>query len=221
MNRSRCRIWARWVVLATFAGCGGDHRPATWEYISPIIFQPNCATASCHSPAAAAGGLDFSAPDRGYTSLTALWVWIVDPNGTPDNGCMVMQGTVVCQRAPRPIVVAFDPSQSGLVNALRAQGAPRMPPDRPLAEGDIELVERWILHGASKTVGGSPAGTPSPPRDAAVDASADAAAPTDASTDAAGNSGSPDAGADAGDATPGDAKDAMVDGSPGDAKDAG
>jgi hypothetical protein len=31
---------------------------------------------------------------------------------------------------------------------LRARDLPRMPPDRPLAEADIELIERWILNGA-------------------------------------------------------------------------
>lgn len=151
--------FAALVAIGAAAGCGKDNRPATWEYVSPIIFQPNCATASCHSPAAAVSGLDFSDPERGYISLTQLWVWIVDPAGTPDNGCMVMRGTNVCQRNQRPLVVPFVPSQSGVVNALRAQGAPRMPPDRPLAEGDIELVERWILSGAPKVAGGPPAGT--------------------------------------------------------------
>lgn len=151
--------WGAIVLTGAVAGCGQDNRPATWEYVSPIIFQPNCATASCHSPAAAVSGLDFSDPDRGYVSLAQLWVWIVDPTGTPDNGCMVMRGTNVCQRNQRPLVVPFVPSQSGVVNALRAQGAPRMPPDRPLAEGDIELVERWILGGAPKVAGGPPAGS--------------------------------------------------------------
>jgi hypothetical protein len=34
------------------------------------------------------------------------------------------------------------------VQMLRARGARRMPPDRPLPEADIRLVERWILAGA-------------------------------------------------------------------------
>jgi len=164
--------WLTSLVFAgALAGCGTDNRPPTWEYVSPIIFQPNCATASCHSRAAAVSGLDFSDPDRGYVSLTQLWVWIVDPTGTPDNGCMVMRGTNVCQRNQRPLVVPFVPSQSGVVNVLRAQGSPRMPPDRPLAEGDIELVERWILRGAPKVAGGPPAG--SAPMDAASGPPAD------------------------------------------------
>jgi hypothetical protein len=33
---------------------------------------------------------------------------------------------------------------------LRADGANRMPPDRPLAEADVVLIERWILNGAQK-----------------------------------------------------------------------
>jgi hypothetical protein len=134
------------------AGCGStDPRPAAWEYISPAIFEPNCATSSCHSRAAAVAGLDFSDPDRGYTSLTGLWVWIVDPNGTPAEGCRPMDGKVFCQRQHRPLVTPFDPAQSRVVNMLRAQSAPRMPPDRPLPEADIRLVERWILNGARKS----------------------------------------------------------------------
>ncbi len=42
----------------------------------------------------------------------------------------------------------YDPAGSRVVNMLRARDAPRMPPDRPLPEDDIRLVERWILNGA-------------------------------------------------------------------------
>jgi len=129
------------------SGCGIDSRPAEWDYISPVIMQPNCATASCHSRGAAVAGLDFSDVDRGYTSLTGLKVWIVDPTGT--DGCMTISGTTVCQRNFRPMVTPYNPGQSRLVNMLRARDAPRMPPDRPLPEADIELVERWIRNGAT------------------------------------------------------------------------
>ena len=137
-------------------GCGEvDDRPADWGYISPVLFQGACATSSCHSRAAAAAGLDFSDPDHGYTSLTALW--IVDAKGKSENGCVPWSTTVVCPS--RPMVVAYDPSQSRLINTLRARGAPRMPPDRPLPEIDIRLVESWILDGARKTSDGPPAPT--------------------------------------------------------------
>ena len=87
---------------------------------------------------------------RGYKSLTALWTWIVDPDGTPEGNCKMEDGQVVCQRAFRPLVTPYNPSQSRLVNMLRARGADRMPPDRPLPEADIRLIELWILDGAKK-----------------------------------------------------------------------
>lgn len=165
------------LAAAATIGCAViDDRPAAWEYLSPAIFQPNCATSSCHSRAAAVAGLDFSDPERGYTSLTALWVWIEDPRGTVDQGCRPLNGSVFCQRPHRPMVTPFNPAQSRLVNMLRARAAPRMPTDRPLPEADIQLVERWILNGATRTVGGDPSR-----EDADADAGADR--PGDAAAD--------------------------------------
>jgi hypothetical protein len=137
-------------------GCGDvDQRPAVWSYLSPVIFQPSCATASCHSPAAAVAGLDFSDPDRGYASLTRLWVWVIDPTGAGGPGCGTVDGTVVCEKKERPLVTPYDPQASRLINVLRARDAPRMPPDRPLVEADIRLVEKWILDGARRGAGDS------------------------------------------------------------------
>jgi hypothetical protein len=154
-------------------------------------------------------GLDFSDPSRGYTSLTGLWVWIVDPNGTADQGCKPLNGSVYCQRGHRPMVTPFDPAQSRVVNMLRARDAPRMPPDRPLAEADIRLVERWILNGATETLSGSVA------RDGNIDDTqgdsrsdrADDAGETALASDAAH--------ADAAAETSGDATDATSDATPG------
>jgi len=181
------------LVAAGTGGCSQvDNRPAKWAYISPAIFQPNCATTSCHSPAAAVSGLDFSTPDNGYASLTQLWVWVVFP---PDGGtrpglpCATKNGTLVCEEKQRPLVTPYDPAGSRVVNMLRARNAPRMPPDRPLPEADIELVERWILNGAFE-YGDGPIAT-----DAASDAKrADAAASSDAKrSDAAGSDAARDA----------------------------
>jgi hypothetical protein len=133
------------------AGCGQvDTRPAAWGYISPALFQPNCATASCHSPAAAVSGLDFSTPDNGYASLTRLKVIVLpypDGGGTTGLPPCPLDPTKACES--RPLVTPYDPAGSRLVNMLRARDAPRMPPDRPLPEADIRLVERWILNGAT------------------------------------------------------------------------
>jgi len=141
------------------AACGTtDDRPAVWTYISAELFQPNCATASCHSTGLAVAGLDFSDPGRGYKSLTGLHIWVPDPTGNLGGDCVSVDGTSYCYR-DRPLVVAFDPSQSRLVNMLRARSAPRMPPDRPLPEADVALVESWILDGARERPGGPPAGS--------------------------------------------------------------
>jgi len=138
--------------MAIAGGCKQvDNRPAEWAYISPAIFQPNCATASCHSPAASVSGLDFSTPENGYASLTVLNVVIIPfPDGGGTNNlptCPPPDQTQACEH--RPLVTPYDPAGSRVVNMLRARDAPRMPPDRPLPEDDIRLVERWILNGAT------------------------------------------------------------------------
>jgi hypothetical protein len=183
-------------ALASSMGCADRERPATWAYISPVIMQPNCATGSCHSPAAAAAGLDFSTPDRGYSSLTRLWVWVVDPSKAGQPGCGPAAGTIVCEKLFRPLVTPYDPQESRLVNVLRGRDAPRMPPDRPLDEADIRLVEEWILNGAKRDSSGrdaAPEGGLTQPLDAASDgdagetpASDAAGAETDDARDAGG-----------------------------------
>jgi hypothetical protein len=115
--------------------CGGeeDTRDPAWGYISAAIIQPNCATSSCHSKAVAVAGLDLSTVDNGYISLVQLKL---APRGT----------TKV--EPPRPMVLPGNPDESRVMHMLRADGAKRMPPDRPLATADIDLVEQWILNGA-------------------------------------------------------------------------
>lgn len=116
------------------AACGGEeNRPANWAYISPAIIQPNCATSSCHSRAAAVAGLDLSEVDKGWASLMEQQ--------------LPTRPTAIGNPA-RTLVVPGNPVQSRIVNMMRGIGANLMPPDRPLAEADIELVEGWILKGA-------------------------------------------------------------------------
>lgn len=196
-------MFARWaragLALAAFstaAGCSGDPRPARWDYIAPVIMEPNCATASCHSRATAAAGLDFSDADRGYASLTGLWVWVPNPTATDKQSlhCGTSdKGVMVCDEYFRPLVTPFNPGQSRLVNVLRARGATRMPPDRPMNEADIRLIEQWILDGAK--------GDGHERADAAV-------------SDGPRNATEPDAGdaADASTSNAGDASDAPTDG---------
>ena len=174
MSNDRLAVlaWAAVALALAGAACGkNDDRPAVWTYVSADLLQPNCATASCHSRGRAVAGLDFSDPDRGYASLIGLKVWVPDPDGTIGGVCKTVGDTVYCER-DRPLVLAFNPSQSRVVNMLRARAAPRMPPDRPMSEPDIALVESWILDGARETPGGAPAGLP-PQGDGGVDAGAD------------------------------------------------
>ena len=82
------------------------------------------------------------------------------------------------------------------MNTLRARGAPRMPPDRPLNEADIRLIEQWILDGARRDVqtGGDGGRAPSDSGPDADDASGAEvgvdAGEADAGADAAGDGGS-------------------------------
>jgi hypothetical protein len=173
-------------AVAATAGCSGDSRPAEWGYISPVIIEPNCATASCHSRASAVSGLDFSDADRGYKSLTSLWVWVPNPDGTDEqtlNCGTAGDGVPVCEEHFRPLVTPFVPDESRLVNCLRARGAPRMPPDRPLNEADIRLIEQWILNGAKRD-NGAPAPVDAGASDVSpdVDAGPTDTAPADATT---------------------------------------
>ncbi len=148
-------------------------------------------------------GLDFSDPDRGYESLTGLWIWVPNPTAMDLStlSCGTAAGQQVCEQQLRPLVTAYDPNESRLVNMLRARGASRMPPDRPLPEADIELVEQWILDGARRNPGAAPA-----------DAGRDAGRHDGGARDG----GARDGGARDGGAHDGDARDGGAGGHPGD-----
>jgi hypothetical protein len=126
--------------VVVMGACGGEeNRPATWSYISPAIIQPNCATGSCHSKAVAVAGLDLSESDVGWKGL--LKQKLPPRTGTP----VYPDG-----QPARPLVTPGNPEQSRVMNMLRGIGSNRMPPDRPLAEADIDLIETWILKGATE-----------------------------------------------------------------------
>jgi hypothetical protein len=114
------------LLLATLGlfggvGCGGttDDRPAKWSFISTTIIQPTCATVGCHSDLAEKAAVDLHDREGGYKVLT-----------------------------DRHYVSPGHPEDSALIGLMHADGAIRMPPDYPLPEADIQLIERWILDGA-------------------------------------------------------------------------
>ena len=102
-------------------GCNGttDDRPPKWSFISATIMEPSCATVNCHSAITHQGGVDLSARAVGYQSLV-----------------------------PTYFVFPGNPQDSPVVNLMNAVGSIRMPPDNPLPEADIQLIESWIAAGA-------------------------------------------------------------------------
>jgi hypothetical protein len=112
-----------WLLALVACGSEIDGRPARWSVIQPSIIRPACATASCHSKHTATGGLQLEGVAESHAILVG---------GGPEGN----------------YVVPFDPARSKLLYLLRGQDTWRMPPDLPLPEADIELIERWILDGA-------------------------------------------------------------------------
>jgi hypothetical protein len=104
------------------SGCNGtsDDRPATWSFISATIMEPSCATVNCHSAITHQGGVDLSAREIGYQTL------------------------VVNSVGQTYYVYPGYPQYSPIVNLMNAEGSTRMPPDNPLPQADIQLIEDWI-----------------------------------------------------------------------------
>lgn len=125
------------VALAFTAGAGAcdaaDDRPAIWSYLHPALVAPACATAGCHSSHAALAGLDLSSQTGAYTFLTGR-ICGAPPSASDPPGNFVFAGS---------------PERSRLMYLLRGEDVRVMPPDQPLPDVEIALVERWILEGAS------------------------------------------------------------------------
>ena len=108
------------------SGCNGttDDRPPKWSFISATITEPGCATVNCHSAITHQGGVDLSAREIGYETL------VTNSGGNTY------------------YVYKFYPQYSPVVNLMNAEGSISMPPDNPLPQADIQLIETWIADGA-------------------------------------------------------------------------
>jgi hypothetical protein len=122
------------VAIANAAGCDeADDRPARWSYLYPTVVQPSCATAGCHSKMTALAGVDLATSEGAYAILTGhICGEPVRPSDPPGN-----------------YVFPYAPERSKLIYLLRGDDVDVMPPDVPLPEVEIDLVERWILEGAT------------------------------------------------------------------------
>jgi hypothetical protein len=121
-------------ALAGLAGCADevDERPASFPYIWAAVLRPSCTTSGCHSRLSATYGLQFETLEGSYYALTG-------------RAC----GVELDGEAPRNFVVPGHPDRSKLMYLLTGDQVRRMPPDAPLPDPDIDLVERWILEGAT------------------------------------------------------------------------
>jgi hypothetical protein len=108
------------------AACGEevDERPASFEYIATAILAPSCGTVSCHSETTHIKDFEFDSVEGAWKA----WLFI---DGSP---------------TPGPGDPPLNPADSPFIGVLR--GFPQMPPDSPLPEVDIQLIERWIADGA-------------------------------------------------------------------------
>jgi hypothetical protein len=107
-------------MLAGVVACTGDptDRPTTWGYLHPAVIAPSCATSSCHSALVETAGIALDDRDDSYARLIEL-----------------------------RFVIPGDPA-SALIPLLEGDERPRMPPDAPLPQADIDLVRLWIEAGA-------------------------------------------------------------------------
>lgn len=114
---------ARGLLLLLLAGgCTDavDDRPASFTYIHATVLQPACATSACHSNLTATLDISLQDRDEAYDALV--------------DGGFVFEG---------------QPERSKLLYLLRAIEVRKpMPPDAPLPDGDIALIEQWIVDGA-------------------------------------------------------------------------
>jgi hypothetical protein len=126
-----CAVLGAMALLA--AGCGEDDRPATFSYIHAAILTPQCTTSACHTKLTAYAGVELHSKNAAYVILTGR-VCGADP---------------VDGEAQRNFVTPGQPENSRLMHLLRGEEVRRpMPPDRPLPDIDIALIEEWILLGA-------------------------------------------------------------------------
>jgi hypothetical protein len=133
------RLFLVGAAAAALIGCGSatDNRPAKWSFISAAIIEPSCATANCHSLIAQRASVDLHDRATGYASLVSRnFVVPCDP------------ATMNCTPTATP---CNQTGASAVIYLMCGLGSLRMPPDNPLPEADIKLIDDWIKAGASPT----------------------------------------------------------------------
>lgn len=113
------------VVLVAACGTEPDSRPATLEVVTLTVLAPSCGQVQCHSSS--------TTREKNYAFDTV--------EGTRE--ALGTNGLKVNEAVARGL-----PLENDLMNVINADGFERMPPDTPLADEDIVLLEKWLVAGA-------------------------------------------------------------------------
>ncbi|HEV8323537.1 MAG TPA: hypothetical protein VG389_18110 [Myxococcota bacterium] len=125
------------ILTGLVGGCdatGPDPRPATFDFIATTILAPQCATSSCHGRVARAAGLSFETAAESYQSLAEMGALEPSVVGTGPGSNVACNPLLLATRA--------GPSCGG------ESGNVTMPPDAPLPDADVALMEQWLFDGA-------------------------------------------------------------------------
>jgi len=126
-------MWVLGVLLSSASCDSADDRSTSFAYIHASIIRPSCTSSACHSKLGSTAGVDLSTKEAAYLLLVGRGCDAPDVAGTPTGN----------------IVKPGHPEASELVYLLRGEGGSIMPPDVPLPDAEIEIIERWILEGAA------------------------------------------------------------------------
>lgn len=118
-------------ALGALAACTQPDDPSVtrWHYAYATIIASRCTTSACHSPLSEAGGLDLSDDATAYREL-------------------VGRACGDTTTAAAGYVDTTDPGASRLSDLLRRDDPRGMPPQQPLPDAEIELIEGWMRGGA-------------------------------------------------------------------------
>jgi len=126
MVRAMFRLAVAAAVASAACSQTDNDRPATLQYITEAILQPNCAQDVCHSSYSRTKGYAFDTVAAAKQSLQI------------------------------PGLVNPDEPDSSLLYTVLIRQVKRMPYDAPLPQKDIDLILRWIEGSAKTDLGLTP-----------------------------------------------------------------
>src|SRR5258706_12075966 len=118
----RTHVVCAFVVVLSACAIGRDARPETADYVVEPILVPYCGRGGCHSSETRARNMAF---DTIAGALAALRT----------------------NQRNQPMITVGMPQKSRLFTVL-SDSQRIMPPDVPLPQADVDLIERWITDGA-------------------------------------------------------------------------